>query len=176
MRLKASTKRSSHKTGVWLIGARGGLATTLLAGVKLIERGLVSPGGLLTETEGLKRVPFPRLSGLVFSGHDIRNGTVHESAVEIYRDTGTIPYDKLATIKDELDAIDADIKLGTARNCGPAIQRFATPRARAGRGTPQDEIDRLGADMRAFRERHGLETVVVVNLASTEPPIELTRS
>jgi myo-inositol-1-phosphate synthase len=158
------------RTGVWLIGARGGLATTLLAGVKLIARGLVSAGGLLTETEAVKGVTFPKLSDLVFGGHDIRAGTVHGTAVEIYRETGTIPYDKLEAVRDELDAIDPEIRLGTSRNCGPAIQRLASARARAARGTLQDDVDRLSSDMAGFRDRHRLRTVIVVNLASTEPP------
>jgi myo-inositol-1-phosphate synthase len=168
--------KAPSKTGVWLIGARGGLATTLLAGVKLIGKGLVSACGLLTETEPLARVPFPKLGDLVFGGHDIRDGTVHGTAVDIYRETGTIPYDKLESVKDELDAIDSEIMLGTARNCGPAIQRFAARRARDGRGTPQHDVDRLGADMGAFQERHHLDSVIVVNLASTEPPTVFTRS
>lgn len=161
---------SSTKTGVWLVGARGGLATTLMAGVKLIRRGLVSPGGLLTETEGLSKIAFPKLGDFVFGGHDVRSGTVHASALEIYRDTGTIPYEKIEPIKDELDAIDADIAFGTTRNCGAAIQKIANARFRATRGTPQDDVDRLAADIDAFRKRHGLANVIVVNLASTEPP------
>jgi myo-inositol-1-phosphate synthase len=165
MRAKESTK-----TGVWLIGARGGLATTLLAGVKLIGKKLVSSCGLLTETPGLQGVAFPALSDLVFGGHDIRKGRVYETAVEIYRETGTIPYDKLEVVKDELAEIDDDIALGTARNCGPAIERLGVPKARNLRGTLQDDVDRLGADMRAFQKRHKLGTVIVVNLASTEPP------
>jgi myo-inositol-1-phosphate synthase len=169
-------KRASNKTGVWLIGARGGLATTLLAGVQLIRRKLVSSCGLLTETPAVRGIPFPALGDLVFGGHDVRNGTVHASAVEIYRETGTIPYDKLEVVKEDLDAIDADIRLGTARNCGPAIERLATARARRAQGPLQAEVDRLGADMRAFQDRHGLATVIVVNLASTEPPSEPSKA
>jgi myo-inositol-1-phosphate synthase len=167
MRAKRSPKPG--RLGVWLIGARGGLATTLLAGVKLIDRGLVSSSGLLTETDRLAGFPFPKLGDLVFGGHDIREGRVYDAAVQIYRDTGTIPFDKLELVRDELDAIDADVALGCARNCGPAIQRLATRRLQA-RRTPQDDVDRLAADMRAFRDRHALADVVVVNLASTEPP------
>jgi myo-inositol-1-phosphate synthase len=169
-------KKESTKTGVWLIGARGGLATTLLAGVNLIRRDLVSSCGLLTETPGLKGVAFPALGDLVFGGHDIRKGSVFATAVEIYRETGTIPFDKLESVKDALDAIDADIALGTARNCGAAIERLGLARARNGRGTLQHEVDRLGADMRAFQARHKLGTVIVVNLASTEPPVPTSRA
>jgi myo-inositol-1-phosphate synthase len=169
-------KTKAGKTGVWLVGARGGLATTLLCGVSLIRRGLVSATGLLTETPAVAGMRFPALGDLVFGGHDIRTGSVHATAVEIYRETGTIPYDKLEVVADELHAIDADIKLGTARGCGAAIERLAVPKARSGRGTAQHEIDRLAADMRAFQDRHGLGKVVVVNLASTEPPTVFGKS
>jgi myo-inositol-1-phosphate synthase len=173
---KRASNKTRVKTGVWLIGARGGLATTLLAGVHMIRRGLVSACGLLTETPAVAGMAFPGLEDLVFGGHDIRKGTVHSTAVEIYRETGTIPYDKLEAVKDDLDAIDEDIVLGTARNCGAAIARLATARARNGKGTLQDDVDRLGDAMRAFQARHALGTVIVVNLASTEPPTAVTKA
>jgi myo-inositol-1-phosphate synthase len=146
------------------------LATTLLCGVELIRRKLVSSCGLLTETKAVQGCRFPDVGDLVFGGHDIREGSVYASALEIYRETGTIPYDKLLVVKDALDEIDADIRLGTARNCGAAIEKLAVRKARSGQGTLRDEIDRIAADMQAFERRHRLATVVVVNLASTEPP------
>jgi myo-inositol-1-phosphate synthase len=158
------------------LGARGGLATTLLVGTRMIARGLVSSCGLLTETKPLAGFDFPQLGDLVFGGHDVREGTVYDTAVQIYRDTGTIPFDRLAAVKDELDAIDGDIVLGCARNCGPAIHRLALPRLRQGRGTLQKDVDRLAADMTSFKERHRLAEVIVVNLASTEPPTPVTKA
>ena len=38
--------------------------------------------------------------------------------------------------------------------------------------TPREAIDRIQTDLKAFREKNKLQQVVVVNVASTEPPFE----
>src|SRR5262249_18688695 len=40
--------------------------------------------------------------------------------------------------------------------------------------TPRQAVERIQADLRHFREANKLDQVVVVNVASTEPPFELT--
>jgi myo-inositol-1-phosphate synthase len=39
--------------------------------------------------------------------------------------------------------------------------------------SPREAIDRAQADLKAFQAKHRLEQVVVINVASTEPPFEL---
>ena len=39
----------SEKTGLWLIGGRGSVATTTIAGAGALRAGLVQPTGLVTE-------------------------------------------------------------------------------------------------------------------------------
>jgi myo-inositol-1-phosphate synthase len=167
-----ANKASRERTGVWLIGARGGLAVTLLTGVELVKRGLASTNGLVTETPLFAGAPLPRLEDLVFGGHDLRTTSLREAALEIYRDTGAIGYEKIEAIRDVLDALDRRIKIGTAINCGPAIRRLAG-RVK-GDGRPLLEIVAgVRADLEAFVAEHGLKRLVVVNLASTEPPLSL---
>ena len=38
------------RIGLWLIGAKGGVATTVMTGLTALARGLVEPIGLITET------------------------------------------------------------------------------------------------------------------------------
>jgi myo-inositol-1-phosphate synthase len=141
-----------------------------MVGAIMVVRGLVSRAGLLTTTPPFADLDMPALEDLVFGGHDVRTSTVFESAYEIYRDTGTIDCEKLQVVKPALDAIDPNIRAGTAFNCGSTIRRLSTARARRN-GNLWETVRAIQADIVAFKERHGLESVVVVNLASTEPPL-----
>jgi myo-inositol-1-phosphate synthase len=165
-------KTKSERVGVWLIGARGGLSTTLVAGVELLKRGLCSANGLTTETALFAGADLPALDGLVFGGHDLRKTSLKECAYEIYRDNGSIPGDKIELIADGLAAIDARIRPGTAVNCGAAIAKLGGRRASDAR-TLRAIVDGLREDLRAFVAAEKIDRLVVVNLASTEPPLEL---
>ncbi|MDX2699126.1 inositol-3-phosphate synthase, partial [Streptomyces ipomoeae] len=58
------------RVGVWLIGGRGSVATTVVAGCAAITAGLHTPTGMLTETPLFAGSGLPPLSSLVFGGHD----------------------------------------------------------------------------------------------------------
>jgi hypothetical protein len=45
-----SVSRSASRAGVWLIGARGSVATTVVAGCAAVTAGLHPPTGMVTET------------------------------------------------------------------------------------------------------------------------------
>ncbi len=77
-----------RRIGVWLLGAQGGLATTVMVGARLLARGLAGTTGLLTEGESFRDLDLVPLDGLVFGGHDIRSGTVFENACEIEAEGG----------------------------------------------------------------------------------------
>jgi myo-inositol-1-phosphate synthase len=167
-------KPQSVRTGVYLVGARGGLATTAIAGAEMIRRGLAAPTGLVTETPLFRGKGLPALDSLVFGGCDLRATPLFASATEIYRDSGALPYEKLLAIRDALEETDARIGKGTAVNVGAAISRLA--KKPQGDARPLAEIVAgFAAEMRAFARAHGAERLVVVNLASTEPPLPRIR-
>lgn len=61
---------SEPRVGVWLIGARGSVATTVIAGCAALTAGLHPPTGMVTETSLFAECGLPTLSSLVFGGHD----------------------------------------------------------------------------------------------------------
>jgi myo-inositol-1-phosphate synthase len=65
-----SASDSLPRVGVWLIGARGSVATTVVAGCAAMTAGLHPPTGLVTETPPFTESGLPALSSLVFGGHD----------------------------------------------------------------------------------------------------------
>jgi len=107
-----------------------------------------------------------------FGGCDVRPGSLREAACQIAKETGTIDPALLAAVETDLARIEPNIRQGTVRNCGAAIENLAAP-------TPprptslREEIAQVTAFLEDFKAAKGLEDVVVVNLASTEPPLEL---
>ncbi|HEX6447358.1 MAG TPA: inositol-3-phosphate synthase [Streptosporangiales bacterium] len=147
---------STGRTGVWLVGARGSVATTAVVGAAAARSRLGSTAGCVTELPDFQGAGLPGYGDLVFGGHDVAAITLPKRAEQLAHG-GVVPPQLPALVHDDLVAADAEIRPGTPR---------------VDDGLTQAEIaDLLAADLRSFRERHGLARVVVVNVSSTEPPV-----
>ncbi|MEU5023890.1 inositol-3-phosphate synthase [Streptomyces milbemycinicus] len=142
------------RVGVWLVGARGSVATTVVAGCAAVVAGLRPPTGLVTEAPAFAGSGLPALSSLVFGGHDTTDCPLPKRAEQLAAG-GVLPPGLPAAVAAELAAADAEIRPG-----GPLP------------GDTRDEdalIAAFAADLQDFVTRLGLERAVVVNVASTEP-------
>ncbi|MFH9822279.1 inositol-3-phosphate synthase [Streptomyces bobili] len=142
------------RVGVWLIGARGSVATTVVAGCAALTAGLRPPTGLVTETPAFARSGLPALSSLVFGGHDTLDCPLPKRAEQLAAG-GVLPPGLPAAVEAELAAAEREIRPG-----GPLP------------GDTRDEEELIAAfatDLRDFVRRLGLDRAVVVNVASTEP-------
>lgn len=139
------------KLGVWLIGARGSVATTAIVGAAAIRAGAASPRGCVSESAGFPGQLVP-LTDLVFGGHDIAETSLRKRAEQLGR-AEVISPDLPGLLASDLEAADAEIRPGHVPGGGPAATRL---------------ID----DITGFRARHGLARVVVINVSSTEPPVD----
>ena len=158
--------------GVWIFGARGGLATTLITGARAIAAGLAEPIGLLTATEMFAGIELAAIGDLVFGGHEVRDGSLWASAQEIHELTGTLPWPLLQKVRHDLTRVDRDLRPGTMINAGPVIEKVTGARPPA-RADLRAEVERIAQDIRDFMRRHRLARCVCVNLTSTEPPLKL---
>ncbi|QPP05728.1 myo-inositol-1-phosphate synthase [Streptomyces bathyalis] len=141
------------RTGVWLIGARGSVATTAIAGCAALASGMHPPTGMVTETAAFAGCGLPPLGRLVFGGHDTASCPLPKRAEQLVA-AGVLPHGLPAAVHDCLAAADACIRPG-----GPLPQ------------DPRDEDELIGtfaADLRDFARDNGLARTVVVNVASTE--------
>ncbi|MGX4688844.1 inositol-3-phosphate synthase [Streptomyces sp. JNUCC 63] len=155
--MSAEPSASPSRTGVWLIGARGSVATTAITGCAAVAAGLHPATGLVTETEPFTASGLPALSSLVFGGHDTVDCPLPKRA-ETLAAGGVLPYGLPSAVRGELAAADEEIRPG-----GPL----------PGDTRSEDAlIDTLAGDIRDFTHRHGLARTVVVNVASTEPAPE----
>lgn len=143
------------KTGVWFVGARGSVATTAVVGALGVSHGLAPATGLVTELPDLAPGGLPDLAELVFGGHDVSSQSLPKKA-EALAAGGVVPATVVGAVRAELEAVDAEVRPGHV----------------SGEETPGEAVERLAGDIVGFRERHGLVRVVVVDVASTQPPVD----
>lgn len=161
----------ADKIGVWIVGAGGNVATTSLLGLAALQRGLAPSVGLVTELPLFAKLDLCDWSQLVVGGHDIRRPQLL-AAAERLADEHVVPGGLVAACGDELKAIESRIRPGIAYNCGTAIRHLAEFPLEGDDVAPRTLIDQVQRDLKEFQEQHCLARVLVVNLASTEPPTE----
>lgn len=138
------------RTGVWLIGARGSVATTTVVGALALRGGLTEPHGCVTAHPDLADPALPGFGDLVFGGHDVATLALAKKA-ELLADAGVVPASLIAALGGELAEVEREVRPVPA-------------------GATQAEVAAaLVEDLTSFRERYGLDRVVVVNVSSTEP-------
>jgi len=162
----------SRKVGVWLIGALGSISSMVVAGTAALRRGLAAPTGMVSVLEPFGRLDLAGLDRLVFGGCDIRAGSLRDEALAFAEKTGALDRRILQQVEDDLLEADRHVRAGTVRNCGDAIRRLASS-ADSPRISVREEIVRIAEQLRSFKRKTGADTVVVVNLASTEPPLAI---
>ena len=161
---------AQKQIGLWLIGAKGGVATTVMTGLAALARGLVEPIGLITETEGFHSLNLIDWSDIVVGGHDIRNESLLDEARRMWTVSRAIPPGVLESVTPDLVDIETRLRPGTVLASGTSIQAIASlPESKVAK-TPRSIIDQIRTDILDFAETNDVERVVVVNLASTEPP------
>jgi myo-inositol-1-phosphate synthase len=142
----------------------------MLAGLAGIRRGLCGKEGLVTERPVFSGMGLIPLDGLVFGGHEIRGTTLREAAAEVRARAGTLSPELLSAVGEDLDEVDARIRPGTARGCGKSITGLeGVAGLLEKKFKPAKIADQLVADMSDFVSATGVDRLVVINLASTEP-------
>jgi myo-inositol-1-phosphate synthase len=158
------------RTGAWLIGARGSLASTVVLGARAIAHGLVGSGGLVTALPDVALLPLVELDKLVFGGWDVTSMSILERARTLAIDDAAIAPGLVAAIEDDLLAVDVRVRPGVTEGRDRSAR---APRSSRRRESLAATVERLGEDLEQFRTEHGLDTIIVINVASTEPPMEL---
>jgi myo-inositol-1-phosphate synthase len=161
-----------RKLGVWLIGAKGGVATTATVGLAALRKGMTTTQGLVSELPHFQGLDFADWADIAVGGHEIRETTLHAAAMQLVKNNHALDFELVSRLKPELDKLDKNTRPGTLLNVGTRIESLAEGECRRLKESPRGAIERLQADLQDFRKRLALDQVVVVNLASTEPPPE----
>lgn len=160
------------RIGIWLIGAKGGVATTAMTGLLALQKGLVGNAGLITTTPGFAGLDLVDWNDFVVGGHDIREGRLYDEALRMHTESRAIDIGILEKCRGDFDQIEANLREGTLVNVGQTIRTFATEHLQARKETPRKAIERLQNDLREFSSANQLKHVVVLNISSTEPAVD----
>jgi myo-inositol-1-phosphate synthase len=160
------------KLGVLLVGL-GAVATTTIAGVFAIRKGLSLPIGSLTQMGTIRLgkrtearapkinefVPLAGLDDIVFGGWDIFEEDCYGAA----RTAGVLEPSQLEQVRGELEAIKPMAAVFDRKY----VKRLDGPNVKKGR-SKRDLADQVVADIRAFREKQGCDRLVMIWTGSTE--------
>ena len=161
---------SDNRIGLWLIGAKGGISTTLMTGLAALRRDAMEPVGLVTETAPFTGLSLVGFGEIVVGGHDIRSGNLFDEARRMWVESRAITPEMLDGAAGYFSEVESRLRPGTIVATGDRIRSLADMASVAVVETPRDAIARIRADIEAFQKAEGLAHVIVVNVASTEPP------
>ena len=166
---------AERKTGLWIIGAWGGVATTAVVGLLNLQKKLVKPIGLTTELPEFSNVDkMPEWDRFVPAGYEIRNCSFGEAADDLINQRA-LETQAVAPVRDDLAVLDERILPGFLANSGEVVEKMAD-RFRSEKLTPRETISAIQTDLKAFAAKNQLEHIIVVNLMSTEPVCEYFRN
>jgi myo-inositol-1-phosphate synthase len=164
---------TARRIGLWMIGAFGGVGTTAALGLAALRRGATSEIGLVTALPLFADLDLDAPDQFVVGGHDIRKASFAQGIREFQQRSNVFEPALVEPCLPELEVWSANVRPGTVLNSGDSIRKLADiPEANVVE-TPQAVIERIQADLNAFRQRERLDQLVVVNVASTEPPFPL---
>jgi myo-inositol-1-phosphate synthase len=168
----ADIRPATGKLGV-LIPGMGAVATTFMAGVEAIRRGISKPIGSLTQmgtirlgkrTDGrtpLVRefVPLTKLEDVVFGGWDLFPDDAYQAAVK----AGVLSKEHLDELKDFLSGI----KPMTSVFDQEYVKKLTATHAKKGK-SKADLAEQVIDDIKNFKKQHGVERLVMIWCGSTE--------
>jgi myo-inositol-1-phosphate synthase len=162
----------SGRLGVLMPGM-GAVATTLIAGVELIKKGLAEPVGSLTQLGTIRLgkrtedrvpkikdfVPLTGLEDLLFGGWDAFPDDAYEAATL----AGVLEKEHLNVVREELKEVRPFPAVFDPRY----VARLSATHTKD-YGSLREAAEQVRDDIRAFKEEHSLERAVMVSCASTE--------
>jgi myo-inositol-1-phosphate synthase len=169
--MKNNIKPAEGKLGILLPGL-GAVATTLIAGVESVKKGLSQPIGSHTQmgtirlgkrTENRRPkikdfVPLADLNDIVWGGWDVYTDNVYESAMN----AKVLEPGLLFSVKEELERI----KPMTAAFDQNYAKNLTASHVKT--GTRYELAQQVMEDIQNFKEQNGLDRVVLVWCGSTE--------
>ena len=158
--------------GIWFIGALGGIATTVSVGLASLRKKLADEAGLVSTLPLFQKLHLADWPTFTVGGHEIRETTYSTEAQQLREKSGVFSPAQLQAVQPVLDEFNRNIRPGTLINVGSTIESLAGETVLKSRGErPASALERISADLNEFRRQHKLAHVIVVNVSSTEPPL-----
>src|ERR1700712_5065993 len=157
--MKSNIQPAEGKLGI-LIPGLGAVATTMIAGVEAVKKGIAQPIGSLTQMGSIRLgkrtenrnpkvkdfVPLAKLDDIVFGGWDVYTDNVYESAMN----AKVLEVGLLNSVKEELEKI---VPIKAAFDINYAKNLTAT---HVKTGTRLEMANQLMDDIKNFQKDNGL--------------------
>ncbi|OLT47098.1 myo-inositol-1-phosphate synthase [Saccharomonospora sp. CUA-673] len=139
------------------------MATTATVGALALTAGLTRRTGCVTDLPEVAVARPPGVADLLIGGHDVAGDSLPKRA-EALADGGVFGIELARAVHDGLTRVDARIRHGVASTAphGPS------------EGTQREAVEQISRDLAGFRAAHALDRVIVVDVATTEPPVAMT--
>jgi myo-inositol-1-phosphate synthase len=157
-----------------MIGAFGGVGTTVALGLAALKRGLIDTTSQVTALPLFDGIDLDKPADFVIGGHEVRRTGFRQAIRELQQRSNVFEAGIVDPCLSELDEWSANIRPGTVLNAGSTINRLADLPEAHRSDSPRAAFEHIKADLLSFKEKQKLDQMVVVNVASTEPPFELT--
>ena len=162
-----SSEHRARRIGLWLIGARGSIATCVTYGLAGLRAGLVDPVGLITVCKPFVDAGLVEWDELVVGGHDVCLRDLTHSAGELVK-TGILRQDLVSACSAEAAQFEARIRPGILDGPDVGFADLDPKSAELGSLNPREQVAAVTRDLEEFSGSEELDRVVVVNLSSTE--------
>lgn len=157
-----------QKTGLFLVGVRGAIATTVLHGIEALRSGS-PPTGMVTAAPEWKDLPWADVERFQVHGWDVA-GDCNRAAADLAR-IGVLPQDLVEMTGALRDRLELSIAPGVPE---PEDARLVSEGAKDRLAlSPGDQVAALRQDLREWMAEPRMHSGVVVYLASAERDREL---
>ncbi|HEX9795338.1 MAG TPA: inositol-3-phosphate synthase, partial [Planctomycetota bacterium] len=153
----------ASRTGLFIVGARGAVASTVLHGLEGLRSGM-PPVGLVTSLPEFGAVPFRDPCGFRLHGWDVA-GDIHRTAEDLAR-TNVLPRDLVEMCAGLRERVQLSLAPGVPE---PEDSEIVDPAAGERLlHAPSEAIEALRRDIRGWMKEERLQHAVVVYLATVE--------
>src|SRR5437868_13602579 len=103
---------ADRQVGLWLIGAFGGVGSTVALGTAALQRGLINRTGLVTELDVFRSLALNDPADFVLGGHDIRSSDFASGAAAVGRGVPAFPIQLIDAVRPKLVEWSANVRPG----------------------------------------------------------------
>jgi myo-inositol-1-phosphate synthase len=164
---------TSRRVGLWFVGAFGGVGTTAALGLAALKLGQIDTTALVTALPLFDGLDLDEPDQFVVGGHDVRRCNYRQTIHEFQERSGVFSPALVEACLPDLSAWAENVRIGTVHNAGSTIERLADLPEAHRVDAARAAVERIQNDLREFQQAHQLDQVVVLNVASTEPPFQL---
>ncbi len=151
----------SGRTGIFIGGALGDIAATMMVGALAIRHRHAAPLGMVSDQAPFTALGLVPMDELRFGGIDVRRGKLRDVARTVGDASRTFSRDLLDAVAPTLDSIDADVHCDASYDWDTAKPSYSND-------SLTDVVESLRGRFQRFRRRHQLDRIVMLDLASVE--------